>query len=196
MVASTKMNTANFVMLLIFSILSLSSSFIISKPEIVQKLQISSKLYGTETSFQNKFSHKITLFSSEVEEDEFGFDEMVDEDARVVTLSENALKHLAELKTKQGKAEEENLMMRMGVKSGGCSGMSYVLDFMEESEITEEDHIEEWEEHKLKCAIDPKSLLYLYGLQLDYSDELIGGGFEFRNPNAEQTCGCGKSFGV
>ena len=47
-----------------------------------------------------------------------------------------------------------------------------------------------------RCAVDPKSLLYLYGLQLDYSDELIGGGFKFSNPNAETSCGCGKSFGV
>ena len=48
----------------------------------------------------------------------------------------------------------------------------------------------------IRCVIDPKSLMFLYGLQLDYSDELIGGGFSFANPNAEETCGCGKSFGV
>jgi len=137
-----------------------------------------------------------SLFSSVVEaqeEEDFGFD-LVGEDTRAITLSERALSHLADLRLKQG--NEGNIMMRMGVKSGGCSGMSYVMDFMKEEELTEEDYVEEWSEHGFRCAIDPKSLLYLYGLELDYSDELIGGGFQFRNPNAEQTCGCGKSFGV
>jgi iron-sulfur cluster assembly protein len=71
----------------------------------------------------------------------------------------------------------------MGVRSGGCSGMSYLMDFIKEEEITEEDHIETYGD--VRCVVDPKSLLYLYGLQLDYSDDLIGGGFKFSNPNAE-----------
>lgn len=54
--------------------------------------------------------------------------------------------------------------------------------------------VEEYE--GFKCVIDPKSVLYLYGLELDFSDALIGGGFQFQNPNAESSCGCGKSFGV
>lgn len=72
--------------------------------------------------------------------------------------------------------------------------MSYVMDFVDENSITEDDHIEIF--GNIKAVIDPKSLLFLYGLQLDYSDELIGGGFKFENPNAETSCGCGKSFGV
>ena len=76
----------------------------------------------------------------------------------------------------------------------GCSGMSYVMDFVEENTLTEDDQVEVYDD--IKCVVDRKSLLYLYGLQLDYSDELIGGGFKFSNPNAESNCGCGKSFGV
>eukprot|EP00640_Fibrocapsa_japonica_P006473 CAMPEP_0113943540 /NCGR_PEP_ID=MMETSP1339-20121228/25850_1 /TAXON_ID=94617 /ORGANISM="Fibrocapsa japonica" /LENGTH=182 /DNA_ID=CAMNT_0000948441 /DNA_START=82 /DNA_END=630 /DNA_ORIENTATION=+ /assembly_acc=CAM_ASM_000762 len=136
------------------------------------------------------------IYSSETK-NEVGSEEMTfldeDDDGRVVSLSDNALVHLKELQEKQG---TDQLYLRMGVKSGGCSGMSYVMDFMEQDEVAEDDHIETWEEYGIQCAIDPKSLLYLYGLQLDYSDELIGGGFEFKNPNAESTCGCGKSFGV
>jgi len=82
----------------------------------------------------------------------------------------------------------------MGVRAGGCSGMSYVMDFISVNDVTGDDHIEEYD--GIKCVVDPKSLMFLYGLQLDYSDELIGGGFKFQNPNAESSCGCGKSFGV
>lgn len=63
-----------------------------------------------------------------------------------------------------------------------------------QEEITEDDMVEEYD--GFKCVIDPKSVLYLYGLELDFSDALIGGGFQFQNPNAESSCGCGKSFGV
>lgn len=74
-------------------------------------------------------------------------------------------------------------------------GMSYSMDFVSESTITDDDYVEEFDD-SLRCVIDPKSMLYLFGLHLDYSDELIGGGFKFTNPNAESSCGCGKSFGV
>jgi Fe-S cluster assembly iron-binding protein IscA len=87
----------------------------------------------------------------------------------VIKITPKAMKHISELKAKMNDGKN---CLRMGVKAGGCSGMSYVM------------------------VVDPKSLLYLYGLQLDYSDELIGGGFKFSNPNAETSCGCGKSFGV
>lgn len=63
-----------------------------------------------------------------------------------------------------------------------------------QEDVTEDDMVEEYE--GFKCVIDPKSVLYLYGLELDFSDALIGGGFQFQNPNAESSCGCGKSFGV
>jgi iron-sulfur cluster assembly protein len=98
--------------------------------------------------------------------------------------------HILTLKSKQ--TVEMNL--RMGVRAGGCSGMSYVMDMIPADQINEDDHIEVYE--GIKCVVDPKSLLYIFGLQLDYSDDLIGGGFKFVNPNAETACGCGKSFNV
>nr|KJB71277.1 hypothetical protein B456_011G114300 [Gossypium raimondii] len=82
--------------------------------------------------------------------------------------------------------------LRIGVKQGGCSGMSYTMDFEKRSNARADDSIIEYNGFTIVC--DPKSLLFLFGMQLDYSDALIGGGFSFRNPNATQTCGCGKSF--
>lgn len=113
-----------------------------------------------------------------------------DSEENVITISERAKVHLNFLKEKQG----TNICLRMGVRAGGCSGMSYVMDFISEKDVTSDDHIEEYD--GIKCVVDPKSLMFLFGLQLDYSDELIGGGFKFQNPNAETSCGCGKSFGV
>ena len=80
----------------------------------------------------------------------------------------------------------------MAVRAGGCSGMSYVMDLTKLEDVDENDTIVNLDEN-MRCVIDPKSLMFLYGMQLDYSDELIGGGFSFSNPNAEETCGCGKS---
>lgn len=119
--------------------------------------------------------------------------ETVDElqaDERVIVLTEKAMNQLRIIKA--GKSEDTCL--RMGVRAGGCSGMSYTMDLVSLSDITDDDHVEEYE--GIKCVVDPKSLMFLYGLQLDYSDELIGGGFKFSNPNAEANCGCGKSFSV
>lgn len=106
-------------------------------------------------------------------------EEIVEE--AVLILTPKARSHLKTLK----KDQNGDLFVRMGVKSGGCSGMSYVMDLIEQSAITDEDHIEAFDD--IKCVVDPKSLLYLYGLKLDYSDELIGGGFKFSNPNAESS---------
>merc|ERR1712161_38294 len=72
------------------------------------------------------------------------------------------------------------------------NGDEEIVDY----DIPEDDVIDEYSEEKLKCVVDTKSMLYLYGLELDYSEELIGGGFKFFNPNAEESCGCGSSFGV
>ncbi|MEO1401652.1 MAG: iron-sulfur cluster assembly accessory protein [Cyanobacteria bacterium J06635_1] len=107
-----------------------------------------------------------------------------------ILMTEAALKHVLALKEKQG----EDLCLRVGVRQGGCSGMSYMMDFEDINNATEHDEIYDYEGFKVIC--DRKSLLYLYGLMLDYSDALIGGGFQFTNPNAAQTCGCGKSFGT
>lgn len=93
------------------------------------------------------------------------------------------------------KVDDNQILLRMGVRAGGCSGMSYIMDLMKAEDIDENDTIVELDDNK-RCFIDPKSLMFLYGMQLDYSDELIGGGFSFANPNAEETCGCGKSFGI
>ncbi len=109
---------------------------------------------------------------------------------RGIQLSQAALQHLQALQQQQG----NDLYLRVGVRQGGCSGMSYMMDFEAESNISEKDEVFDYDGFKI--VSDPKSLLYLYGLMLDYSNALIGGGFQFTNPNAAQTCGCGKSFGV
>jgi iron-sulfur cluster assembly protein len=107
---------------------------------------------------------------------------------RGILMSESALKQVLALREQQGK----DLCLRVGVRQGGCSGMSYTMDFEDVSNIRENDEVFDYEGFKVIC--DPKSMLYLYGLMLDYSNAMIGGGFQFTNPNANQTCGCGKSF--
>jgi iron-sulfur cluster assembly protein len=109
---------------------------------------------------------------------------------RGIQLSEAALRQVKSLQQQQG----QDLCLRVGVRQGGCSGMSYMMDFEQESQITPQDEVFDYDGFKIVC--DKKSLLYLYGLMLDYSNAMIGGGFQFTNPNANQTCGCGKSFGV
>ena len=109
-----------------------------------------------------------------------------------ILMSENALTHVKMLKEQQG---GKDLCLRVGVRQGGCSGMSYMMDFEDPSNINSE-HDEVYDYDGFRVICDRKSLLYLYGLMLDYSNALIGGGFQFTNPNAAQTCGCGKSFGT
>jgi iron-sulfur cluster assembly protein len=109
---------------------------------------------------------------------------------RGIQLTDSALRQVQFLREKQGK----DLCLRVGVRQGGCSGMSYMMDFIDPSATREDDEVFSHEGFQLVC--DRKSLLYLYGLVLDYSDAMIGGGFQFTNPNASQTCGCGKSFTV
>jgi iron-sulfur cluster assembly protein len=99
-------------------------------------------------------------------------DYAVPEDA-VVVIKPKAMKRLRELREKE---KTDNLVLRMGVRNGGCSGLSYVMDFSTEEAIEEDDAVDEYSEEKIKCVVDAKSMLYLYGLELDYSDELIGGG--------------------
>ena len=97
-----------------------------------------------------------------------------------ILLSEKALKHLNKMRAERN----EDLCLIIGVRHGGCSGMSYIMDFDQQANTRADD---------FTIVCDPKSLLFLYGMQLDYSDALIGGGFSFTNPNATSTCGCGKS---
>ncbi|KDP35267.1 hypothetical protein JCGZ_09426 [Jatropha curcas] len=108
--------------------------------------------------------------------------------APAISLTENALKHLNKMRNDRN----EDLCLRIGVKQGGCSGMSYTMEFENRANARPDDSIIEYNGFVIVC--DPKSLLFLFGMQLDYSDALIGGGFSFKNPNATQTCGCGKSF--
>ena len=114
------------------------------------------------------------------------------EQPKIISFSERALQQLDGMKAGQ---PDGQVVLRMGVRAGGCSGMSYVMDLTKPEDVDENDTIVELGDD-MKCVIDPKSLMFLYGMQLDYSDELIGGGFSFSNPNAEETCGCGKSFGI
>ena len=102
-----------------------------------------------------------------------------------ILMTDTALKHVLELREKQGK----DLCLRVGVRGGGCSGMSYTMDFEDPNNIQESDQVFDYDEG-FKVVSDPKSMLYIYGLVLDYSEDLIGGGFQFTNPNATQTCGC------
>lgn len=108
-----------------------------------------------------------------------------------ILMTDAALNHVRMLKEQQGGQE---LCLRVGVRQGGCSGMSYMMEFEDPSNIGEHDEAYDYDGFKVVC--DRKSLLYLYGMVLDYSNALIGGGFQFTNPNAAQTCGCGKSFGT
>ena len=82
--------------------------------------------------------------------------------------------------------------IRVGVKSGGCSGLSYDMDFVEKAE----DGDQLFQENGIKILVEKKSLLYLIGTTLEYSGGLNGKGFSFNNPNASRTCGCGESFAV
>lgn len=113
------------------------------------------------------------------------------EDA-IIHVAPKAMIRLRELQ----KQSKEEIVLRMGVRNGGCSGLSYIMDFSSRQDIQEDDQVDEYKTEHIVCVVDAKSMLYLYGLELDYSDELIGGGFKFFNPNAEESCGCGSSFGV
>jgi iron-sulfur cluster assembly protein len=86
----------------------------------------------------------------------------------------------------------EGVGLRLGVRTSGCSGMAYVLEFADELES--DDQV--FEDQGIKVVVDPKSLLYLDGTELDYRKEGINEGFKFNNPNVKDSCGCGESFNV
>nr|WP_038023583.1 iron-sulfur cluster assembly accessory protein [Synechococcus sp. RS9916] len=116
-------------------------------------------------------------------------------DGKGIQITDPAMQQLAKLCREQG----ESQVLRVGVRSGGCSGMSYTMDFVPSSEIEDGDEVYDYtapDGADFQVVCDPKSLLYIYGMQLDFSTALIGGGFNFTNPNASQTCGCGSSFAV
>ena len=105
-------------------------------------------------------------------------------------LTEAAAKEIKDI-IKQQSLPEQNTRLRVGVKGGGCSGFSYLLDLTEEPKGEAD---EEMEIHGVKILCDMKSYLYLNGVEIDFKDEVMGRGFVFKNPNATSTCGCGSSF--
>jgi len=105
-----------------------------------------------------------------------------------ITLTEAAANHIRKFLENRGAGEG----IRLGVKSSGCSGMSYVLEFVDA--VGEEDKV--FEAHGVKVVVDPKSMLYLDGTELDYAREGLNEGFKFNNPNVKDACGCGESFNV
>lgn len=110
--------------------------------------------------------------------------------SKIFTISERACNHLKKLMVDANCTP--NHFLRVSVKGGGCSGLSYVLDF--DDQIKEGD--QQGEDNGITFNIDNKSFLYLFGTELDFSDGLNGKGFHFVNPNASRTCGCGESFAL
>ena len=108
----------------------------------------------------------------------------------MISVTEKAKTRIHELLTAEGKPAES--AVRVSVKGGGCSGLMYDLGF--DTEIKPADQV--FEDKGVKILVDKKSLLYLLGTTLDFSDGLNGKGFQFINPNATRTCGCGESFAV
>ncbi len=105
-----------------------------------------------------------------------------------VTLSEKAAKHVSSYMAKRGKG----VGLRLGVRTSGCSGVAYKLEF---ADAIEPDDVT-FESYGVKVLIDPKSLPYLDGTELDYTREGLNEGFKFNNPNVKDQCGCGESFNV
>ena len=105
----------------------------------------------------------------------------------LVTLTESAVVEVSRLMDVQDLTEGG---LRLGVKGGGCSGLSYTINF--DDKIGEFDTV--CEQDGVKVIVDVKSAIYLEGMQLDYQKDLVSGGFKFINPNASKTCGCGESF--
>ena len=105
-----------------------------------------------------------------------------------ITLSENAARHVQNFMAKRGKG----VGLRIGVRTSGCSGMAYKLEF---ADAVAEDDLQ-FASHGVTLLVDPKSLAYLDGMVLDYTREGLNEGFKFNNPNIKSQCGCGESFGV
>ncbi len=105
-----------------------------------------------------------------------------------ISLTQSAADRVAKFLASRGKG----VGLRLGVRTSGCSGMAYVLEFADE--IAEDDQV--FEDKGVRVIVDPKSLVYLDGTELDYGKEGLNEGFKFNNPNVKDQCGCGESFNV
>ena len=108
---------------------------------------------------------------------------------QIITLSENAANRIKEI---MSMAEKDSLGVRVGVKSGGCAGMSYVMEYAKE--INPSDEI--IEDKGVKVFVDPGAIMYLLGTEMDYKKEEFSSTFVFKNPNETERCGCGESFKI
>jgi iron-sulfur cluster assembly protein len=105
-----------------------------------------------------------------------------------ITVTESAAKHIANFLAKRGKG----VGLRLGVRTSGCSGMAYKLEF---ADVLDEDDLT-FEQFGVKVIVDLKSLPYIDGMELDFTREGLNEGFKFNNPNVKDACGCGESFNV
>ena len=108
---------------------------------------------------------------------------------QIITLSDNAAQRIKEI---MAKAKEPSIGVRVGVKSGGCAGMSYVMEYAKSSNSNDE----VIEDKGVKVLIDPKAIMYLLGTEMDYKKEELSSTFVFKNPNETERCGCGESFKI
>ena len=106
---------------------------------------------------------------------------------QVITLSNNAAERIKKI---MSRAENSAIGVRIGVKSGGCAGMSYVMEYAKEIKP----HEEVIEDKGVKVFIDPNAIIYLLGTEMDYKEEKFSSQFVFKNPNETERCGCGESF--
>ena len=108
---------------------------------------------------------------------------------QVIKLSDNAANRLKEI---MSKADNKTIGVRVGVKSGGCAGMSYMMEYAKEAKKNEE----VIEDKGVKVFIDPNAVMYLLGTEMDYKTDKFSSQFVFKNPNETERCGCGESFKV
>ena len=108
---------------------------------------------------------------------------------QIIKLSDNAANRIKEI---MSKADEKTIGVRIGVQSGGCAGMSYIMEYAKEPRPNDEII----EDKGVKVLIDPSAIIYLLGTEMDYKQEKFSSQFVFKNPNETERCGCGESFKV
>ena len=108
---------------------------------------------------------------------------------QIITLSDNAAQRIKEI---MANAKDSSIGVRIGVKSGGCAGMSYIMEYAKSSNANDE----VIEDKGVKVLIDPSAVMYLLGTEMDYKKEELSSTFVFKNPNETERCGCGESFKV